>query len=418
MSRQLKRLGDLADLINGHPFDSADFGDSGDVPLVRIRDILSQSFQTFVPGEVVPKSAYIQDDDIVIGMDGDFNLVHWRRGTAALNQRLCALRASDSADSRFLAYALPSHFKIIHDLSYATTVKHLASGQIRQLRIATPHVAEQRTIADYLDRETARIDTLIVEQQRLIGFLRERRAAVRDHAYAHAFEKRATNVGRVLRPLHRPAIPGLGVVTAYRDGVVTLRSNRRNDGYTFSGTEYGYQEVRVGDLVFHALDGFAGAVGISDSQGNATPVYHVCETVGHEDSAYIASLLRYLGTSGFLATQAPNVRERSVDFRNWTTFARVPLTLPPLDEQRRVVAYLNEQTAKIDALITETERFIELARERRTAIITAAVTGQIDVTTSQRTSRAPSALRSGLAHEVPSGDIEQILEETELGYSG
>ena len=53
--------------------------------------------------------------------------------------------------------------------------------------------------------------------------------------------------------------------------------------------------------------------------------------------------------------------------------------LPPLDEQRRIVGYLDEQTAKIDALIAETERFIELARERRAALITAAVTGQIDV---------------------------------------
>ncbi len=55
------------------------------------------------------------------------------------------------------------------------------------------------------------------------------------------------------------------------------------------------------------------------------------------------------------------------------------LPLPPLDEQRVIVAHLDEQTAKIDRLIAETERFIELARERRAALITAAVTGQIDV---------------------------------------
>lgn len=57
----------------------------------------------------------------------------------------------------------------------------------------------------------------------------------------------------------------------------------------------------------------------------------------------------------------------------------VPIHVPPLDEQRRIVALLDEQTSKIDILIAETERFIELARERRSALITAAVTGQIDV---------------------------------------
>lgn len=56
-----------------------------------------------------------------------------------------------------------------------------------------------------------------------------------------------------------------------------------------------------------------------------------------------------------------------------------PIWLPPLDHQRRIVAYLDEQAAKIDTLIAETERFIELSRERRSALITAAVTGQIDV---------------------------------------
>jgi type I restriction enzyme, S subunit len=234
-------------------------------------------------------------------------------------------------------------------------------------------------VCDYLDRETARIDTLIEEQQRLIEMLRERQDAEVDALLGAPSEARHTTVKRVLRPLSRPAVPGLGVVTAFRDGVVTLRSNRREDGYTFSNTESGYQEISPGDLVFHALDGFAGAVGVSDSRGNATPVYHVCEAIAGDDLAYVALMLRYLGRSGFLATQAPNVRQRSVDFRNWSMFGRLPLMLPPVEEQRRVATHLAEQSAKVGRLITETERFVELARERRSALITAAVTGQIDV---------------------------------------
>ncbi|MEV7093278.1 restriction endonuclease subunit S [Amycolatopsis sp. NPDC051045] len=177
----------------------------------------------------------------------------------------------------------------------------------------------------------------------------------------------------MLRPLDRQAQPGLGVVTAYRDGIVTLRSNRREDGYTFSDTENGYQEIRPGDLVFHALDGFAGAVGVSDSHGNASPVYHVCESVADDDLTYLARLLRHLGTSGFLATQAPNVRERSVDFRNWSTFARIPLALPPADEQRAIAGYLDRETARIDTLIEEQQRLIEMLRGRRKALVEMAV---------------------------------------------
>ncbi|MFI7384362.1 restriction endonuclease subunit S [Streptomyces sp. NPDC049813] len=178
---------------------------------------------------------------------------------------------------------------------------------------------------------------------------------------------RKTTVRRVLRQLDRPARSGLGVITTYRDGAVTLRSNRREDGYTFSDTENGYQEICPGDLVFHALDGFAGAVGVSDSHGNGSPVYHVCEPVAGDHPAYLARLLRHLGTSGFLATQAPNVRERSVDFRNWNTFARIPLVLPPAEEQRTIASYLDRETARIDMLIEEQQQLIEMLRERRAA---------------------------------------------------
>lgn len=148
-----------------------------------------------------------------------------------------------------------------------------------------------------------------------------------------------------------------------------MRANRREDGYTFSDTENGYQEIRLGDLVFHALDGFAGAVGVSDSHGNGSPVYHVCEAIEGNHPGFLARLLRYLGTSGFLSTQAPSVRERSVDFRNWNTFARVPLVLPPPDEQRAIADFLDSETAQIDTLIAKQVQLIATLRERRLSVL-------------------------------------------------
>ena len=66
------------------------------------------------------------------------------------------------------------------------------------------------------------------------------------------------------------------IVTCFRDGQVTLRANRRTEGFTNALKEHGYQGIRKGDLVIHAMDAFAGAIGISDSDGKATPVYSVC----------------------------------------------------------------------------------------------------------------------------------------------
>jgi type I restriction enzyme S subunit len=366
-----------------------------DLPLMSVsqtRGVIRRSELTDAPRRAESLDAYkiCRKNDVV------FNKMSIRSGAMGIanedglvTYHYEVMRPRPGTDSRYVVYLMKSDWftgELIArergigagDQSNVRTTE-VPFSVLRTIDAFIPDPGMQRAIADYLDRETAQTDTLIEEQQRLIEVLRERRGAIRDRHFFGIEGKRQTTIKRVLRPLSRPAAPGLGVVTAYRDGAVTLRSNRRDEGYTFSASEKGYQEIRPGDLVFHALDGFAGAVGISDSHGNATPVYHVCEVITDDDPAYVAMLLRYLGVSGFLETQAPNVRQRSVDFRNWATFARVPLALPAVDMQRAVVAEVGEQTTEIDTLIAETERFIEFARERRSALITAAVTGQIDV---------------------------------------
>ena len=77
----------------------------------------------------------------------------------------------------------------------------------------------------------------------------------------------------ILSIFDKPIREDDGVITCFRDGEVTLRSNRREDGFTFAIQEIGYQGVDVGDLVVHGMDGFAGAIGISDSRGKASPAH-------------------------------------------------------------------------------------------------------------------------------------------------
>lgn len=81
-----------------------------------------------------------------------------------------------------------------------------------------------------------------------------------------------------LRYLQKEVKEDDGVITCFRDGEVTLRSNRREDGFTMSDKEIGYQGIDIGDLVVHGMDGFAGAIGISDSRVKASPVLNVLDT--------------------------------------------------------------------------------------------------------------------------------------------
>lgn len=167
------------------------------------------------------------------------------------------------------------------------------------------------------------------------------------------------------------------VITAFRDGQVTLRTNRRTEGFTNSLKEIGYQGVREGDLVIHAMDGFAGAIGVSDSDGKCSPVYSCCVGRSGINADFYAYLLRNMAKTGFIESLAKGIRERSTDFR-WNDFAELGLPLPPAHEQTHISTALDRETARIDALIEQKTRFIELLKEKRQALITQAVTKGLD----------------------------------------
>ena len=170
------------------------------------------------------------------------------------------------------------------------------------------------------------------------------------------------------------------IVTCFRDGAVTLRDNRRTDGFTNAVKEIGYQGIRVGDLVIHAMDAFAGAIGVSDSDGKSTPVYSVCTPVSPSVSSnYYARLLRNMAVAGFVSSLAKGIRERSTDFR-WADAGEIFLPVPSETEQRKIVSFLDHETARIDALIEEQQRLIELLKEKRQAVISNAVTKGLDPT--------------------------------------
>lgn len=173
---------------------------------------------------------------------------------------------------------------------------------------------------------------------------------------------------------NRPVHPGDEIVTCFRDGQVTLRKNRRVEGFTNSLKEIGYQGVRKGDLVIHNMDAFAGAIGISDSAGKATPVYSCCTPQSAEISQYYyCYLLRYLARNGFILSLAKGIRERSTDFR-FNDFKELYLPVPSRAEQDAIVSYLDTATAKIDAAIAQQQKMIDLLNERKQIIINRTVT--------------------------------------------
>lgn len=151
------RLGDFVEILSGFAFDAANFSDEGDIALIRIRDVLRGRSNTFYRGAYDEKYL-INEGEILIGMDGEFNRARWQSAPALLNQRVCKISSnSPRLADEYLFHFLPAALKSIEDATSFVTVKHLSAKQIRDIEIPLPPVEEQRRIATILDQaETLR----------------------------------------------------------------------------------------------------------------------------------------------------------------------------------------------------------------------------------------------------------------------
>lgn len=403
---ELYRIRDHFDLINGYPFKSEHFNNDGNgKPLVRIRDILSESLPTYFDGKEGMETV-VQDGDIVIGMDGDFNAVTWSKGEALLNQRVCALRTRDYSDidPRILGYQIPISLKIINDLTPSSTVKHLSSLDVLSLKLPRFNQNTQATIADYLDQETVRIDGLVEKKQRQIEILKEKIQSQTTNLVIQGIEPSST---RLIGPEWLPEIPQSWDVQR----IATLFDESQEMGggddlpilsvsinWGISDKELGdedrhrivshiedrnaYKRVRPGDLVYNMMRAWQGAFGVARVDGLVSPAYVVARPKENIHSPYFEALLR----TPMCIEEFRRNSKGIADFRQrlyWENFKQVRVVLPKLNEQIEIATEIERRTKRLEQLIVPIEKSIDLLHEKRAALITAAVTGQLNISNNE-----------------------------------
>lgn len=271
----------------------------------------------------------------------------------------------------------------------------LPSVALDNTAVIIPPMKEQKSIATFLDVKCAEIDALTAYIQTQIDTLEQYKRSVITEAVTKGLNPDAEmkdsgiewigeipatwNIIRgkyLLKYLQKPVKEDDGVITCFRDGEVTLRSNRREDGFTMSDKEIGYQGIDVGDLVVHGMDGFAGAIGISDSRGKASPVLNVMDT--KQNKRYIMYYLRSMAYSDVFVALATGIRVRSCDLR-WNKLADLPYPVPNIEEQTVIVEYIDATLEKTDAVITEKKSQIETLDEYKKSLIYEYVTGKKEV---------------------------------------
>ena len=286
-------------------------------------------------------------------------------------------------------------------------IKESGNGKLNTIRMRIPMdkfgelfipvapIDEQQRIADFLDAKCAKIDALVADIQSQIDTLEQYKRSVITETVTKGLnpdaEMKDSGVqwigdtpahwgvirGKyILRYMQKPVRENDGVITCFRDGEVTLRSNRREDGFTMSDKEIGYQGIDVGDLVVHGMDGFAGAIGISDSRGKASPVLNVLDT--DQCKRYIMYYLRSMAYSDVFLALATGIRVRSCDLR-WNKLAELSYPVPPLDEQNAIVKHIDSVLSKADAVIADKKAQLATLDEYIKSLIFEYVTGKKEV---------------------------------------
>lgn len=184
-SWKIVELGDYVKILNGYPFDSGRFTNSSEnaFPLIRIRDVVRGYTETFTD-EDCPDEYKIKKDEILIGMDGDFNISRWKSDFGLLNQRVCKIKsASKDLDDKFLYYYLPIPLKQINDATPSVTVKHLSSNSLLQLHFPLPPLAEQQRIVNRIETMFAKLDQAQEKAKAVLDSFETRKAAILHKAF-------------------------------------------------------------------------------------------------------------------------------------------------------------------------------------------------------------------------------------------
>jgi type I restriction enzyme S subunit len=351
------------------------------------------SYQLIKLGDIVIRTTDLQNDktSLRVGLARDCGMI-----TSAY----LGLRCKPEINPEFIFRLLASYdaLKVFYGMGSGLR-QNIDFGDFKRLPIPLPPRAEQDRIVAFLNQKSAEIDAAIKKKERLIESIQEWMRILTNKAVLHGLNldvitrnsgiawienipahwqiKRAKFIFRQSR---LPVKKNHGVVTAYRDGQVTLRSNRRVDGYTFAILEQGYQGVIPGQLVINSMDAFAGAIGVSDSEGKCSPEYVVCNAINANECnpSYNALLLRQMALSGYIEVICSAVRQRALRIR-YNDLAPLLLPVPPISEQLLIVNFVDEIRLHHDGIILKVKKEIQSLKDFARSLIAEVVTGRIKV---------------------------------------
>lgn len=276
----------------------------------------------------------------------------------------------------------------------------LGQYALDNIELPLPPLPEQHTIAAFLDRETGKIDALVAEQQRLIELLKEKRQAVISHAVTKGLNPavpmkdsgvewlgevpagwevtRLANLFQEIDERGNEELPVLCVSIHSGISDRELDDEEMDRKVSRSEDRSIYKQVIAGDLVYNMMRAWQGGFGAAKVNGMVSPAYVVARPRKRLVTSFIELLLRTPQAIEQMRRHSRGV----TDFRlrlYWDEFKNIVIALPPAEEAQNICSQIDRITNEFNVLTVEAERAMTLLKERRTALISAAVTGKIDV---------------------------------------
>jgi len=385
-----------AQFINGEAFKPTDWGDVG-LPILRIAQLTGKEFDNFYDGYFNERYR-VTDGDLLFSWSATIDSYIWSRGESVLNQHIFKVIPRNGVSKIFLFYALKHYSGIWTDVdAHGSTMRHIKRESLSN-KIYLPDLTTQNEIADFLDRETARIDQLIQKREAFLSLIDERKASLAVKAVdgsilegvANGIEgwfgvlpeswqvKRAKFLFRERQD--RSDAGEEELLTVSHITGVTRRSDKDVNMFLAESME-GYKLVSEGDVVINTMWAWMGAMGVSPLEGLISPSYGVYAPRDDTfEAGYLDLLLR---SRPFVAESTRRSKGiHSSRLRLYPdAFLDILLPVPARPVQRAILTELRAATEKDEHLATVSRLSLDRLREFRSALITAAVTGQIDVAT-------------------------------------
>lgn len=397
-------MGKLTAMKSGYPFDSHRFvSEPSDTtrPLIRIRDVVRGSTETFTDEEC-PDEYIITRGEILIGMDGDFNVAKWLSADALLNQRVCCIKSSSSLYlDDFLFYYLPDPLKKINDATPSVTVKHLSTKTLAITPVPVPPLAEQRRIVERIESLFAKLDEAKEKAQLVLDSFETRKAAILHKAFTGELTAKwraehgvnidgwqQTTIGKESLLITKGASPRWQGITYTDDKSQTLFVTSENvrDGY-LDLTKEKYLDNRIneiqrrsvlqrGDVLVNIVGASIGRAAIFDLECLANTNQAVC-LVRLKGSIVNRFLCYYLNSPVALTYYGENKVETARANISLTNISDMGIALPSIAEQHENIRILDSLFAKEQQAKEAAEAVLEQIDLLKKSILARAFRGEL-----------------------------------------